>query len=75
MALTKLNKTEYHSRRFSDFVRGEMARRKIRQTELAAYIGIDQSSISKKLMGRVVWTLPEMILVCGYLETEYTVRG
>jgi len=75
MALVKLNKTEYQSRRFSDFVRGELARKRLKQSDLADYIGLTQTSVSKKLMGRVVWTLPEMVLVCGFFDTAYTVEG
>ena len=75
MPLVKLNKTEYGAKCFSDFVRGELARKRTNQAALADYMSMDRTSVSKKLTGKVAWTLPEMVLVCGFFGTEYTVRG
>lgn len=50
----KLNK-------FSDFIRGEMARQGKYQDEIAYQIGISQSQFSKRLRGKIDWSMREVV--------------
>lgn len=73
MPRVKLNRAEYTEHRFSDLVRGELARRRLRQKDLADYLGKTPQVIGQKLHGQVVWTLPEMAEVMEYLDMSFTI--
>lgn len=49
-----------------------MRRRGIAQAELAPHLGIDQSSMSKKLYGKRTWTLDELLTVARVLDVPIT---
>lgn len=53
-------------RRFNDWIRGELRRQKKNQTELATYVGIDQSGLSLRLCDKRVWTLKEYFNVLEF---------
>ena len=59
----KLNK-------FNDFVRGELRRKKISQSDAAYRIGIPQSGLSKRLSGQTPWTIREIFIVYDILELD-----
>lgn len=73
MPLTKLNKGQYTERRFSDLVRGELARQRLKRQDLAAYLGKTPQVIGQKMLGRVPWTLEEMAETMDFLGTAFTI--
>lgn len=46
----------------------KMWQRRMPQTELAQALGMNQSTLSKKLRGKVKWTLSELYEVAGLLD-------
>ncbi|MBO7326260.1 MAG: hypothetical protein J6U74_01980 [Clostridia bacterium] len=73
MPRVKLNKAEYVEHRFSDMVRGELARQKLKRQDLAAYLGKTPQVIGQKMLGRVPWTLGEMVETLEFLNTSFTI--
>lgn len=59
--------------RFSDFVRGELKRQGKKHSDLADELNLSQPTVTQKINGKVVWTLPEIIQTVVYLNTEYTI--
>ncbi len=55
---------------FNDFVRGELKRKKISQSDCAYRLGIPQSALSYRLSGQTEWTLREVFLMCEILEMD-----
>jgi hypothetical protein len=53
-------------RRFNDWIRGELKRQKKNQTELAYYIGTDQSGLSLRMNEKRTWTLKEYFNVLEF---------
>ena len=53
-------------RRFNDGIRGELKRQKKNQTELAYYIGTDQSGLSLRMNEKRTWTLKEYFNVLEF---------
>jgi transcriptional regulator with XRE-family HTH domain len=49
-------------------VRAEMARRRIRQADLADYLGLPQASISRRLNGRTPFAVAELVAVAALLD-------
>lgn len=49
-----------------------MRRRGMSQGDLAPHLGIDQSSMSKKLYGKRTWTLDELLTVARVFDVEIT---
>lgn len=49
-----------------------MRRRGMSQGELAPHLGIDQSSMSKKLYGKRTWTLDELLAVAQVFDVPIT---
>lgn len=75
MPRVNLNASQRECRKFSDYVRGQLARTKTRQVDLADYVGITQQGLSKRISGKIDWRLPEMIDVLTYFEESYTLGG
>ena len=73
MPRVKLNKAEYTERLFSDLVRGELARQRLKQKDLANYLGKTPQVIGQKMLGRVPWTLGEMAETMEFLNTSFTI--
>lgn len=73
MPRVKLNKSEYTQHRFSDLVRGELHRQKVKTQELADYIGRTPQTINRMISGRITWTLPIMVEVADYLNISFTI--
>lgn len=65
--------SEYFTHAFSDLVRGELARKKLKRQGLADYLGMTQQAVGQKLLNRTEWTLSEMAEACEYLEINFTV--
>jgi len=47
----------------NDFIRCELKRKKITQTEAADYIGIRQDGFSRRLSGQIEWSFREVIKI------------
>ena len=73
MPLTKINKGQYTERLFSDMVRGELARQRLKQQDLAQYLGKTPQAIGQKMLGRVPWTLQEIANTMEFLGTQFTI--
>ena len=73
MPRVKLNKAEYTEHLFSDLVRGELARQRLKRQDLAAYLGKTPQVIGQKMLGRVPWTLGEMAETMEFLNTSFTI--
>ena len=68
-----LTAEERECRRFSDFVRGELKRQGKKHSDLADELNLTQPTVTMKINGRIVWTLPEIIQTVGYLNTVYII--
>lgn len=53
-------------RKFNDFVRGELRRRKIKQEDLADYLGVGRCTITSRLNGTIEWYLRDAINVAEF---------
>ena len=53
---------------FNDYVRGELKRKKISQSDCAYRLGIPQPALSKRISGQTEWTLRDIILLSEILE-------
>lgn len=73
MPRTKLDKATYTERLFSDMVRGELARQRLKQKDLAQYLGKTPQAIGQKMLGKVPWTLAEMANTMDFLGTQFTI--
>lgn len=49
-------------------VRRKMDEHRINQTELGAAAGLSQSALSRRLLGQIPFTIPELDLVAAALE-------
>lgn len=56
-----LTKTNREYQRYLDWLRGEMKRQKMNQTQLGQILGHDQVGISNRLNGVVEWSLPDVL--------------
>lgn len=54
--------------RFSDYIRGEMKRRRISQDNLAYQLGLERSCLTRRLAGKTEWTMREVIMLSEILE-------
>ena len=57
--------------KFNDFLRGELKRRKVSQKQVATWLNLPRSSISKRLSGEVEWTMREIISLYELMEIEH----
>ena len=73
MPRVKLNKAANTARAFSDMVRGEMARQKVKRKDLADFLNMTPQNLGQKLLNRTEWSLTEMVEACDYLERSFTV--
>ena len=70
--LTRLPLSGTHSAvstptRTADNVRAEMARRGVRQTTLAACLGLSQAAVSRRVTGGTEFSVAELLTVAGLL--------
>lgn len=50
---------------------GEMARRGDTQETLANLLGITRSAISRRLSGKIEWSIGEIDKICEHYEKDY----
>lgn len=65
-------KSEKTYRRFNDFLRGELKRRKISQEKAANYLNLSRMSFVKRLSGSVGWSFKEVLEMMDFLEMDIT---
>lgn len=53
-------------------IRAHMARRRVRQSDLADALGIHQSSVSERMTGKVSWNIDELDRIAGFLDLPIT---
>ena len=67
----KFDETAKTYRQINDFIRGELARQKISQEDLAYRLCMKQQSVSQRLNGQVEWSLREIIDVYEILGVKH----
>jgi len=55
-------------RRFNDYVRGELKRRKIHQEVLADYLGVTRATLTYRLNGQIEWYLKDALKTAEFFE-------
>lgn len=70
-----LTTEERECHKFSDYVRGELKRQGKRHLDLARELHLNQSTVTQKINGKIVWTLPEIVQTLTFLDAEYTIGG
>lgn len=73
MPRSRLDKASNTARAFSDRVRGELARKRLKRQGLADYMGMTPQAIGQKLLNRTEWSLSEMVEACEYLEIGFQI--
>ena len=67
------NEVDELTLRVSGEVRAWMARRGVKQQELADRLGITQPSLSMRLRGRTRWTINDLVIVAETLKVPVSV--
>ena len=70
MPRTNVDMTGRYIRRFNDWLRGEMKRKKVNQTVLAEYLHIAQQTLSLRMCGVSEWPFRDVLEVCEYFGTD-----
>lgn len=55
---------------FNDHVRGELRRQHKNQGDLAVYLGLQRSTVNRKVCGRDGWTLKEYLSIKEFFGEE-----
>lgn len=71
MAKCSLNASGTAVKSFSVWVSGTLRVKKRTQKQLAEYIGLDVSNVSRRIHGDAEWTLREFYLAQEFLEEEF----
>lgn len=71
MPRTNVNRVATKYRRFNDWLRGELKERHIRQSELADYLNIEQSTLSMRLNGQIEWLFRDVLEVLYFLGVGF----
>lgn len=72
--MMKFNKISQVYRQLNDFIRGELKRQKMSQKDLGYSLNLSQQVISKRLMGKIDWTLWEFINTLDDLGYEIEIK-
>ena len=67
MARVTLDRPTVRYRRFNDWLRGELKRRKITQSDLAKFLNLSRVSLVKRLAGETEWSFREVLTILDYL--------
>lgn len=70
MPRTNVDKVGTYYRRFNDFIRGELHRKKIKQDALADYLNVNRSTITNRLNGRIEWSLRDAFKAAEFLDVD-----
>lgn len=70
MPRTNVDRVATDYRRFNDFIRGELRRKKLNHDALADYLGVSRSTISNRLNGNIEWSLRDAFRAAEFLEAD-----
>lgn len=70
MPRTNVDKVATSYRRFNDFIRGELRRKNLRQEDLAEYLDVDKSTVSRKFTGVLGWSLRDALKATEFLDAD-----
>ena len=70
MPRTNVDRVATSYRRFNDFIRGELRRRKLKQSDLANYLDVNRSTLSKKMNGDLGWSLRDALKAMEFLDAD-----
>ncbi len=71
MAKVQLTQTQKKLRQFSIWVSGSLHANKQTQEELARYINVDRSGVTRRISGDTPWTLEEFFQVEEFFGEEF----
>ena len=57
--------------KFNDYLRGELRRRKLSQSQVAIWLNLPQTSVSQRLSGKTEWTVREIMSLYDLMEIEH----
>lgn len=72
MARTNLDKVGTQYRRFTGWLLGEMARKKVDQTTLATYLGVTRATFGHLIHGQSEWRFKQVLELVDYFEADLT---
>ena len=58
-------------RQFNDFLRGELRRKHLSQEQVAEWLNLSRTGISKRLNGEVEWGLKEIMSLFDLMEIKH----
>ena len=70
MPITLVDKVGRNCRRYNDFIRGELRRKKLKQEDLADYLNVNRSTITNRLNGRIEWSLRDAFKAAEFLDVD-----
>ena len=70
MARTTCDVVGTKCRKFNDYVRGELRRKKLKQSDLADYLNCTTSNISHKINGTVEWSFRDVLNTLEFFEAQ-----
>lgn len=70
MPRTNVDKVATNYRRFNDFIRGELRRKRLNQEDLANYLNVNRSTLTNRLNGRIEWSLRDAFKAVEFLEAD-----
>ena len=68
MPRTKVDITGFQYRKFNDFVRGELKRRRLSQGKLAEYLNMERASLTYRLSGDTEWKFKEVLETLEFFD-------
>lgn len=73
MPRTNVDRVATKYRRFNDWIRGELREQHKTQRELAEYLNIEQSTLSKRMNGEIEWLFIDVLEVLEYFNASFDV--
>lgn len=70
MPKTNVDRVATSCRRVNDFIRGELRRKKLTQEDLAEYLDVDKSTVSRKFREEIGWSLKDALKAAEFLDTD-----
>lgn len=71
MPRTNVNRVKTKYRRFNDWLRGELKEQRKTQNELADYLNIEQSTLSKRMNGLIEWPFRDVLEVLEFFNASF----
>lgn len=71
MPKTNTDQVAVRYRRFNNFVRGELKARHLKHKDLSDYLGIERSTLTARLLGRIEWPLKDAFKALEFLGSDF----